>query len=166
MRQFFIILISLTSIAQNRLEGKLTIDKKYYDIVAEKTKVFISESFNSKTIIDSVVVDKELKFKFEDIKQDSIFLYIEPRSYPYNIFYDYKFNITKSQFAEIPYQPVCPYSKNNIFCPKCNKNDKSIPIIYGLVLIKRLKSKKYHLGGCLTTDCDPIWYCKRDKVEY
>ena len=68
----------------------------------------------------------------------------------------------------------CIYDKHNIsrICPKCNKSNKVIPIVYGLVIRKKShrklnnrNSKKYY-AGCIITHCDPNWYCKRDKTKF
>jgi len=54
-------------------------------------------------------------------------------------------------------------------CPICNKTDETIPIVYGepakRTLIKAKKGKIW-LGGCTISNCDPHWYCKRDKINF
>ena len=69
----------------------------------------------------------------------------------------------------INYPPHCEYDKKNNICPQCKKNDKVIPIIYGLPskgLMKKSKKGKVKLGGCMVTYCYPNWYCKRNKKSF
>lgn len=69
----------------------------------------------------------------------------------------------------IDFPPPCSYNKENIICPICHKKDKVIPIIYGLPIkktMKKAKKGKLRLGGCMVSDCDPYWYCKRDEKEF
>lgn len=65
-------------------------------------------------------------------------------------------------------------------CPKCNKANKTMPIVYGLgsaVLIKHIDSKgdtteipydnkSYYAGSCVTSDIDPKYFCKRDMIKF
>jgi hypothetical protein len=65
-------------------------------------------------------------------------------------------------------------------CPKCNKANKTIPIVYGLgsaVLIKHsdnkgdttqipYDNKSYYAGSCVTSDIDPKFFCKRDMIKF
>ena len=63
------------------------------------------------------------------------------------------------KFVYIPdFTPLCPY----------NHADKVVKIVYGFPSKKAMsKSKKglIHLGGCITTDCDPRYYCPVHKKE-
>ena len=68
----------------------------------------------------------------------------------------------------------CPYDEsiNNMVCPKCHNKNSVIPIIYGLPYAPNGKDptkgngKKFILAGCLISDCDPNWYCRRDKIRF
>lgn len=56
------------------------------------------------------------------------------------------------------YKPTCPY----------NHSDCIVKIMYGLPSNKAIeKAKKglIHLGGCIVTDCDPMYYCTIYKKE-
>ena len=61
-------------------------------------------------------------------------------------------------------------SKENVaVCPKCNKDDKVIPISYGLPTEQAYTLKeqgKLKLGGCCLSNDSPNWYCNRDKIEF
>ena len=69
----------------------------------------------------------------------------------------------------INYPPFCKYYNSNKECPICKKEDKVIPIIYGLPsnkMAKKAEKGKMILAGCEITGCDPNWYCKRDEIEF
>jgi hypothetical protein len=63
--------------------------------------------------------------------------------------------------------PPCSYDKtsSNKTCPICGKKNKVVPIVYGLP-IGPLDNKRYYYAGCVITNCDPNWYCKRDKHKF
>lgn len=50
-------------------------------------------------------------------------------------------------------------------CSRCHKNDKTLPIAYGLIreIKPRMpaRHRKYIAGGCIPSD--PKWYCTRDR---
>ena len=65
-------------------------------------------------------------------------------------------------------------------CLKCNKHDQTVPIRYGLgsaIVIQHVDNKddttytpydkkNYYDGGCVTSDIDPKYFCKRDKIKF
>jgi hypothetical protein len=54
-------------------------------------------------------------------------------------------------------------------CPKCQKNDKVIPILYGEPTeeaMKEIKRGFWRMGGCVVFLDSPNWYCKRDRLEF
>lgn len=64
-------------------------------------------------------------------------------------------------------------------CPKCNKHDKTIRIVYGLrsIVIYKKNPPSYttyegcgreevYEGGCVTSEISPQYYCKRDKLKF
>lgn len=124
----------------------------------------------SKNQIDSVRVDENLNFIFRNIKDDSLRIYVYPRSYPINRNYIIHLNRNEIKKVELQYSPVCPYEKKSgKICPVCGKEDKSIPIKYGLIVEdnrEKTKRKKYKPGGCVVSDCQPNWFCERDKIEF
>jgi hypothetical protein len=50
-------------------------------------------------------------------------------------------------------------------CPFCGKKNKVVPIVYGLVIGEQ-DVKRYYYAGCEITNCDPHWYCRRDKHKF
>jgi hypothetical protein len=67
----------------------------------------------------------------------------------------------------------CLYDYPKNYIPTCPENhtDKIIPIIYGLVVHVKSKANEkqepdYFSGGCVTTGCDPKYYCTIHKIEF
>lgn len=55
------------------------------------------------------------------------------------------------------------------FCPVCGQQDKIIPVVYGKPSNKTLQKAnkgKVYLGGCIVTECDPNYYCRRDSTFF
>ena len=63
--------------------------------------------------------------------------------------------------------PPCSYDKSakNKTCPICKKKNQVVPIVYGLPM-GPLDNKRYYYAGCNITNCDPNWFCKRDKHKF
>lgn len=54
-------------------------------------------------------------------------------------------------------------------CPVCNKTDQVIPIVYGYPgeeLDKKAQKGEVILGGCMVSEDNPRWYCKRDDKRF
>jgi hypothetical protein len=148
-----------------RITGKLILeDAGETQTVAEKTTVTLVDG----TIKRSIAIDKSLSFHFDSITNDSVRLYISPRSYPVDLIYIIHLKRGFTENIELPYSPTCKYLKsiNNKNCPNCNKQDKVIPILYGLIAETGKNKKKYKAGGCVVSDCQPNWFCERDKLEF
>ena len=74
---------------------------------------------------------------------------------------------TTKLYFSYPYS--CNYIKSRNVCPVCSKTDEVIPIIYGEPTTESLKQAENgnaKIAGCLISNCDPNWYCKRDKKEF
>jgi hypothetical protein len=68
-------------------------------------------------------------------------------------------------------QGPCLYDRASDYIPVCPKKHKNniIPIAYGLIgYTKKSKPNKrrFYSGGCITTGCDPQFYCKKHKIEF
>ena len=67
--------------------------------------------------------------------------------------------------------PTCPFytlGRSNL-CPKCEKSDRVVPIVYGKPTPETLVNAangEVKLAGCLTPECAPSNYCKRDSIEF
>ncbi len=68
----------------------------------------------------------------------------------------------------------CLYDHSADYIPTCPKNhtDSIISIVYGLVVtngdkfVKDKKDMKVKYAGCVTTNCDPQFYCKQHDIEF
>ena len=110
----------------------------------------ISLYYNSKTPkLQTVLIETDLSFKFEYIETDTISLSIPGNREDY-IFPSF-------------YLSENDISKNDKTCPICKKKNKVIPVEFGLFIND---PKKAYNMGCLITDCEPNWYCKRDKITF
>jgi hypothetical protein len=84
----------------------------------------------------------------------------------------YKIKVTDNEIVEISTSlGYCKFDRSihNKTCPVCNKTNKVIPLIYGFPTKKAFRKEKrgkYKLGGDGITDCNPNWYCKRDKLNF
>ena len=54
---------------------------------------------------------------------------------------------------------------NTPTCPK-NHTDNIIPIVYGLIGRSKDSKDEIYLGGCVVTDCDPKYYCKKHLTKF
>ena len=166
---FITILLYVSCLSQTNIKGKVSLPKnEYYHLVAEKTKVYIKANFKSDEILDSTIVNKNLEFHFYNVLHDSVNLFFKPRNYPYNISYNLDLKKNKVNRLNVKYSPVCMFAKSDSICPKCNRSDKVIPIIYGLVILKQghKDGENVKLGGCVRSGCDPQYYCKRNKYRF
>jgi hypothetical protein len=72
----------------------------------------------------------------------------------------------------ITMQGQCLYDYPPGYIPTCPENhtDNIIPIVYGLVGLTKEDSNsediKFHLGGCIVSDCDPQYYCAIHETEF
>ena len=167
-----------------KLTGKLILkDTENYSKVFENTFIILKTSIKA----DSVKLDSDLRFSFENVKVEKVNIFISPRSYPTNTYYVLNLKQNETNHIEIPYSSVCPFGKNKSnLCTVCGKNDKVLPIVYGLIarvsyrdkngnptdkngkIISKEESEKvkYKSGGCVVSDCQPNWFCERDQTEF
>lgn len=125
---------------------------------------------------DSIQVDEKFNFKFENLPSGKYYLGFSIQNFPRNFYYIYNLKDDEKINIDIEFKPICPYqnSKEKTSCPLCKKEDKVIEIVYGLraTIVKKgekenLKSKiKVFEGGCVVSDCQPSWYCERDKTKF
>jgi hypothetical protein len=68
----------------------------------------------------------------------------------------------------------CLFDHPTNYVPTCPKNhtDSIISILYGLVatrgdtFVEDKKGMKFKYAGCVTTGCDPQFYCKEHDIEF
>ena len=89
---------------------------------------------------------------------------------------------TNKDTVSLTFQIPKDYKKifGKAVCPKCNKHDQTVPIRYGLesaiviqhvdakgdITYKPYDKKNYYAGDCVTSDIDPKYFCKRDKIKF
>ena len=167
--QIIIILISSSCLAQKTIKGKIILfNTKDKELVAGKKLIYLRDAFNREETIDSVYIKNDLSFEFKNIYRDSVNIFFKPRNYPTNVSYNIKLTGADKKWEKlkIEYSPTCPYSKTESVCPKCNDSENVIPIVYGLVMLKKDQQDTVKLGGCVTSGCDPNWYCKKHKLNF
>jgi hypothetical protein len=159
-----------------KIDGKIVLDNEDDKVlVIEKTKIILKQNgFEQIT-----TVNNELGFSFEINNFDMIEITAIPkgignisgRSYTFKNIGMRESDTIKIDF---PYSLTCKYDKSieNKTCPICKKQDQVIPISYGLIseesnkLLERGNATKYKTGGCVVSDCDPNWFCQRDKLDF
>lgn len=157
-------------ISQNSvIQGKLILEiPKEYDQIAEKAKMTLTIKGKERTTI----VDKDLRFTFYNIPSDTVYISTELIDHKFPTTYILYTKPNDTIQLDLPLSIACKYDqyKNTKICPVCDKGDKVIPIVYGLLSISKeeLEStdKKYKAGGCVIMKCQPSLYCKRDDHEF
>jgi RNA polymerase subunit RPABC4/transcription elongation factor Spt4 len=148
-------------IAQNSiLEGKLIVtNPEDLEIAKNEVQIYLISCEPD----EFANVNDNLTFKFENIKAGDyellFFPYAETNYLNRNIHIDSGETIT----IDVEYFYNCKYdvSKDNKTCPKCKKTNRVISTSHSFFYDK----KSYSLG-CIKSDCEPNWYCKRDKLEF
>lgn len=170
MRQIIFLKIVLFGIinmmAQDSvLEGKLIVaNPEDLEIAKNELQIYLV-SCEPDRIAE---VKDNLTFKFENLNPGEYELLFFPNGdTDYSnrrIHIDSKKNNVKH---EIHYFYNCKYdvSKKDKTCPICKKQNRVIPIQYGLTVLFG-NENKFWPGGCIIFDCQPNWYCKRDKIEF
>jgi hypothetical protein len=147
-------------ISQNSIvKGKIVpVVESEYDFIKENVKVLICTGCDE----FATELNSDLTFEFENLEVGTFELWIEPYS-KYSIILE-SGTLDKDEILifEIPVAFSCEYdqSENDKTCPICQKQNRVIPVEYGFI---NSKPQKSYTLGCIKTDCDPNWYCKRDK---
>jgi hypothetical protein len=152
-----------------KISGRLNLlDSENKEFVLNNTYIILT----SKNIRDSVKLDNDFSFHFNNLPADTFYISFSRRSYPYDTRYVIYLYDAENEKVNIDYSSICPYDKTKDgVCPICKKKDEVIPIRYGLITTKIEKDKKpskrkYYPGGCMIFDCQASWYCERDKKEF
>ena len=79
-------------------------------------------------------------------------------------------NVKRGQFLKIHIKlnGPCIYNYPEAYVPECPKkhSDNIVPIVYGLVVLKKEYKDSVYLGGCTVSECDPKYYCKTHKIMF
>ena len=127
------------------------------------------------------VVSRTQTMLFDSLKTDSIVIYISSYVKKSNLeksfsYFSKVISIQNDSIinVELTFPEDCKFMKHSLIklCPKCKRSDRVIPIAYGLgiPIIDSLgnvkKEEKSYPGGCTVSNCDPSWYCERDKLKF
>jgi hypothetical protein len=75
----------------------------------------------------------------------------------------------ESRWIDVKLPKPCSSLTRTDVCPKCGSNKDVMKIIYGLpsdALMEKANKGLVHLGGCVVSDCSPVYYCKKDDLEF
>lgn len=163
---FFLISFSLGYSQTGKITGKLNLlDIENKDFVLDNMYLLLI----SKNIRDSVKLNNDLSFHFNNLPSDTFYISFSRRSYPYDNRFVFHLGDGEEKKVNIDYSSTCPYEKTKDgICPICKRKDKVLPIVYGLIVetIENKKVRKYKPGGCVIFDCQPGWFCERDNNEF
>lgn len=126
--------------------------------------VIVELSIDGKVIHESQT-DFDGNFSIKDVEFGPYDFKLKYVGYETYIIKDFYFNRNDRVF-EFIYPNPC--KKSVKVCPE-NHTNKLIPVVYGLPgenLMKKAKKGKVYLGGCIVTDCDPKWYCKKHRLIF
>ncbi len=116
-------------------------------------------------VIDSMTTNTNGQFNLKLKSRDKYSILLTCEGYDGPLFTN--ISIATDTSINLRIKKACSYINSSAapVCPICHMSDQVIPIEYGLIKSRPGDGagKKYMLGGCLVSDCDPHWYCKRDK---
>ena len=167
MKKLFLTFIFFSLITLCHCQNYGTIEGFVYDSIENKGIAFVNIYIPATKT--ATLTDTNGRFKIENMEVGeykinfSLIGYGRPKMKEVKIYQDsavfIKINLTQCEYDYLG-QPSCPI---------CNKTDEAIPILYGdptKRTLKRAKKGKVWLGGCIISNCDPHWYCKRDKNKF
>lgn len=175
------ILLSCISINSSGQKGRIighVIDSK--DLPISGATVFL---FNvDSVLLDSSFCDSTGKFDFKEM--DTLkygLLYIKEG---FTSYWDNSCTVLPDQIVfknrrlftakDLEDRQSCYFNQSNHKpkCHICKKRDKVIPYKYGLVprvpesmVSSNPDDSLYRIGGCVISNCQAEWYCKRDRVD-
>ena len=121
---------------------------------------------NGDSVITRTITDQNGDYRLEGIKAGQYNLSIQHLGFRERIIKDVTISANETRHFNITHPGPCIPSEQ--LCPN-GHTDLLIPIVYGLPgkrLMKKSKKGKIKLGGCIVTDCDPKWYCKKHEIEF
>jgi hypothetical protein len=125
-------------------------------------------------------LDSNNRAEFKDLLSDTLklLMYSEVKikdsiaTKTLNAFYSVAINKNGQTVLDLTFPKDCEFNRHtfNDTCPVCKKNDRVVPIVYGLLsppsLFKGRIFEDFIPGGCVISDCDPTWYCKIDELSF
>ena len=158
---FLLLIIAITAYGQSGLKGHVTYDDN---------NPFVGLD------IEVLNQDSTVALTHTDMNGDYLINNLKPGLYTLRIrFIGFRERIIKNvsiasnEIRQFDFTHPGPCIESVKICPSGNHTDNLIPIAYGLPgkrLMKKYKKGKVRLGGCIVTDCDPMWYCKEHAIEF
>ncbi len=136
-------------------------------LLSQKTSKPISFTSVSLSSLNKITqTDINGNFIFKNISEGKYKLLVSPLGHSMKEF-DIIVKADSGISLVIQYPDTCIYDvhRKSRNCPICNKKNQVVPIIYGMP-IGKLDEENYYFAGCEKTDCNPTWYCKRDKKSF
>ena len=161
IKTLIFVLFSIQTFAQY---GSLNGHISYLEDSSDFSNITVLLLKDGKTIT-GCETDKNGKYEIKDIPFGKYDLKIYTLGFRDKIIYNYEIK-ENSQTENFIYPDPCKSSKR--ICPH-GHNDNIIPILYGYPTIrnmKKAKKGKIKLGGCVVTDCDPKWHCKKHNIDF
>jgi len=167
MKKLYLIILFLGFMILCRCQNYGTVEGIVYDSIEKQGIAFVNVYIPK--IRTGTITDTTGRFKIENLKlgeyeiKASLIGYGRPGVKEIKIYQD------STTFIEINLAQ-CKYDYfGQPSCPICNKTDEAIPIVYGEStknILRKAKKGKILIGGCPISNCDPHWYCKRDKINF
>jgi hypothetical protein len=129
---------------------------------------------NDTVVVATTSINNIVKVSYRDIMPGNYKIQISGQGQP-TTFIDSIFVGTGQKLVlNLNVTGPCLFDHPTDYIPVCPKNHKNkiIPIVYGLVVtngntfIKSKKDLKVKYAGCVVSDCDPKFYCKKHDIEF
>lgn len=159
-----LVLFSVNITAQNSiLEGKLIVaNPADLEIAKNELQIYLVSCAPDRI----AEVKDDLTFKFENLNPGEYELLFFPNGDTDYSNRKIHIDSEKSNINhEINYFYNCKYdvSKDNKTCPKCKKQNRVIPVENSFLSYDK---ESFPLGCLRISECEPNWYCKRDKFLF
>jgi Carboxypeptidase regulatory-like domain len=158
---FGLLLISIATLGQaSALKGHATNNE--YDSFPGLNIEILSEN----QFVASTVTDGNGNYVFTNIKPGEYTLRVRFLMYEASLIEHVK--ISSNEVKQLDIIHSDPRLKSKEICPKGHR-DNLIPIIYGLPsgdLIKMSEDGIVKLGGCLVSESNRKWHCKKHHIDF
>ena len=167
MKKYYLALTFSIVIIFGHCQSNGSVEGIVYDSIENQGIAFVNVYISMVNI--GVFTDTNGRFKIQNLKPGeyeisfSLVGYGRPKLRKCNIYQDSTIFIDLT-LAECEYDKLGQPS-----CPICNKTDEAISIFYGEPTkgtLRKAKKGSILIGGSTVSNCDPYWYCKRDKSKF
>lgn len=163
----FLLSIPVATVAQNNaIKVDLSITDNDYRLHHYSFKVY--KQNEKKPIQEIYLTDPDSTFMVNDLESAIYFIQFITI---YGTYLYRDLNLIDNKYLELQIElppDVCCYALPIVRCPHGHYN-KVVKVIYGYPTrysLFRARYKRIHLGGCMVTDCDPNYYCKKHNIYF